>query len=439
MSDDEQAAQPRLSAPAHDAACFFLQRRSHCRARGRQRRRHAKDDGRQHAERERKQRHAHVRIGREIARRLVAWQRREQHAAGPGREQQAQHGAGQREDATLHQVLANDARAARAEGEAKRDLLLTGGRPREHQVRDIGARDQQDEPHHRHEHNERHRELRAEIGQPARAGEHVEVLREEPLAEGGRRVWNRLDLLLVDLAIDDIHRRVCLRARDAGLQPCEDVEPPAAPVVEIVPRRGHLRLHHHRRQDVGGLADLQAREALRGHADNGEGMAVDVDRLVQDRGITAEAAHPVAVAEHGDRMAAGRLVVGRVEHASKRRPHAEHVEVVPADQLAVGALGLAAPDHRHRGGKTREHAGEHLAASIAEVLVHRIREGVQVHRPAHERPGAVEHDERAGIADRQGPEQHLVHQGEDRRIRADAEPQRQHDDEGEGWVLPEPA
>ena len=57
---------------------------------------------------------------------------------------------------------------------------------------------------------------------------------------------------------------------------------PAAPVVEVVPGRRHLRLHHHRHHDVGAGPDLQPAEPGGTHADDGHGMAVDRDGLIED-------------------------------------------------------------------------------------------------------------------------------------------------------------
>ena len=81
-------------------------------------------------------------------------------------------------------------------------------------------------------------------------------------------------------------------------------------------------------------------------------------RLSTD-GIAGEAPHPEGVAEHRDRMSSRRAVVVRREGAADLRAHAEDVEVVAGDQLAVHALGLSVGQQRQRRGEARDHAVEH--------------------------------------------------------------------------------
>ena len=77
------------------------------------------------------------------------------------------------------------------------------------------------------------------------------------------------------------------------------------------------------------------------HADDRHRMAIDDERAIDHRGIAAETALPEPVAEDCDRMRPRRAVVGIVEHAPEGRTHAEDVEVVAADDVAVDALGAA--------------------------------------------------------------------------------------------------
>src|SRR6476661_3119158 len=135
------------------------------------------------------------------------------------------------------------------------------------------------------------------------------MLRDEPLPEALGSVGDVLDFLFVDLPVDHVHGRFGLCTRDTWLQACHHRQPAASAIVEIVPRRGHLSLHHQRDHDIGGLTYLYTREAKGADADDGERMAVYADRLVQDRGIPAEPPLPVAVAENRNRMRAGRPIV----------------------------------------------------------------------------------------------------------------------------------
>ena len=68
--------------------------------------------------------------------------------------------------------------------------------------------------------------------------------------------------------------------------------------------------------------------------------------------------------------------------------------VFPEISSTDDALGLAALRQRRADREAGDETREHLVP-IAEVDVHRIREGPVVHRPSTERPGAIELDELA--------------------------------------------
>ena len=70
-------------------------------------------------------------------------------------DQQAEGAAREREEGRLGEELADDAAAARAEGRADGDLLAPAERPGEHEVGDVGARDQEDEPDRAEQHQQR--------------------------------------------------------------------------------------------------------------------------------------------------------------------------------------------------------------------------------------------------------------------------------------------
>ena len=256
------------------------------------------------------------------------------------------------------------------------------------------------------------------------------MLGDEPLPEARRRILNLLELLLVDLAVEDVHRRFGLLARDAVLQPRHDRQPAALAVLQVVPRRRHLRFHRDRHHHVRVLADHDAVEAGRRDADDRHRQPVERHGPVQHARIGAEAPRPIMMAEHRDRMAARRTVVVRREGSADVRADAEHVEIVAGDELAADALGLAVGHHRERRGEPREHAVEHGAA-IAEVAIHRVREGAVVERASLKRAGAVEDDQPLRRFHRQEAEQHLVGERKDGRVGADPERERHDDDERE--------
>ena len=104
------------------------------------------------------------------------------------------------------------------------------------------------------------------------------------------------------------------------------------------PSRSWLRgegQHH-----VRHPADVDAREARRHHADDGEREALTLNqhgKLTADDVIgAAEVLAPEAMADDGDGTVRQRgAVVGWCEHPAAECRHAEHVEEAPADVCAV--------------------------------------------------------------------------------------------------------
>ena len=137
-------------------------------------------------------------------------------------------------------------------------------------------------------------------------------------------------------------------------------------------------------------------------------------------------------------MRARRTVISRVEHAAKGGTHAEHIEIVAADEVAADALRAASPDDRHGGRESREKASEHVVA-VAEVRVHRIRECHPIERAALKRSRTIEKHQLRRRVYRQAPQQHLIHQGKDRRVGPHAEAEGEDDDERKAEVLAQAA
>ena len=146
------------------------------------------------------------------------------------------------------------------------------------------------------------------------------------------------------------------------------------------------------------------------------------------------------MAQHEDRVGAGRHVVARGDQASQPRPDAEHLEVVPGDDQAAREIGVPAPGEAHLDAAERRQALED-ALVVPQVDVLRVGQDA----------AAVEahvNDARR-IAHRQPLQQHRVHEAEDRRVGADAQGQREHGGRresralaerapGEAQVVPEP-
>ena len=91
-----------------------------------------------------------------------------------------------------------------------------------------------------------------------------------------------------------------------------------------------------------------------GDADDGERLAVEVERLAEIAGIGGERSAPQRVADDGHRMLPRRHIVRRQQRAAELRADAERLEVIAGDELGDHAFGVgAAPDAREDHRSTR--------------------------------------------------------------------------------------
>ena len=151
------------------------------------------------------------------------------------------------------------------------------------------------------------------------------------------------------------------------------MEPTAAAVVEVVPRRRHHRLHGHRDVEAGPEAEGHAAEAGRRDPHHRHRMTVDAHRLADDVGVARETVAPELVIEDDQRVGAGRGLVGHGEDAAGGGAHAEQLEVVARDQLGGGPLGGVRPADVDLGPEAAGDAVEDVVA-LAVVLEHRVRD-----------------------------------------------------------------
>ncbi len=155
---------------------------------------------------------------------------------------------------------------------------------------------------------------------------------------------------------------------------------------------------------------------------------------------------PVVEIQHRNRIRSRRRLVAGHKHPSHRRPHAEHVEVVAAHHLRADPIGAVVPRHPHVHRRRSNQPAEH-GVLLAQVLVHRIRERMDVARRITSmgfsvplrRPCEAQHDELAGILYRQRLHQRLIQQAEDRRVRPDRQRQGQHRDRRKHRIPRQPA
>ena len=148
---------------------------------------------------------------------------------GGHREEHARHRAAGAEHEALGQQLPDDARAPGAEDGAQGELALPRHRARQQQVRDVGARDEQDEPHGAEQHVERG----LHVPRQRVAQRHD---RQRPGLVVGR-------MLLAHPLADRVHLRGGVRQGHASLEAAEPAQVLAAPARRIPLRSYPIGAH----------------------------------------------------------------------------------------------------------------------------------------------------------------------------------------------------
>ena len=114
-------------------------------ARGANGRQQPRDEAGQQADRERKQRDARVDVRIELKRQIARDRDRSDERRASGGDAEASRGARRRQHGALDQELTEQLQSARADRQTHRRLAEPRGRGRQQQVRDVDARDRQDE------------------------------------------------------------------------------------------------------------------------------------------------------------------------------------------------------------------------------------------------------------------------------------------------------
>jgi hypothetical protein len=306
------------------------------------------------------------------------------------------------EDEILRQPLRHQASAAGAQREANRGLAPPRRRPREQEIRHIGARDQQHEANRANEDEE---------GRLRVADNRIVHAREtDAPAFVGLRIGR------LELRAERIHFGLRRRQPDAGPQAAgRDHEAAVArhPGHVVFDRRPHLRV-------VGGEA-----EPRRHHADDQVRAPLEHDRRADDVPVAAEEALPDAVAEHQHFLAAG-TVVGRFDDAAKEGRRAQHRKQRTADARAEHPLG------KLETGDVEGPAGRHAEAFERGQLtlpVFVIRKRAAGDRSWRARAVVEEDDHARRITVRRRLQDDRAHHAEDGGVRADAQGER---DDGRG-------
>ncbi len=309
---------------------------------------------------------------------------------------QTERAAGEREEQVLHQQLDQQPPAARADGDPDRDLAAPGERTRQHQARDVGAGDNQQQPD----------------GPGERPGARAEVAH-QLLAQRDR--VGRDDLLLVARVPDRLLRAqqvgLALCGRHAGLEPADPVAGVALAVVPELGRERHVAAHAAREVD-----------AARHHADHGARDAVEPQRLAEHVALPAEAVLPEPVADDDD-LRAFRTILLRREEAAEDRLHAEHGREVVGDLRALQPERVRAVRGVEAGALV---VGDRLELALltAPLVEVGVVDSHHVEVPA--RRTLVDVDEPLGLGERQRPQEEAVDQAEDGDVRRESEGEHRH-------------
>ena len=201
-----------------DAASRLGERRSRLDPRGPEGRRYSEHDSRQERHREREDRGAVIEVDLAQPRHVGRGERDESLDAGV-RDEKAEDAADQPEEDTLGQELPRETATIRAQGPTDRDLPLPFGGPGQHEVRDVGARDEKQANDGAHQ-----------------DPESAAAARADHLLDEGNRVSPplgvRLGVLGLEPIAEDLEIGPNLADRDVGAQSAHQPEVVHAPVFQ---------------------------------------------------------------------------------------------------------------------------------------------------------------------------------------------------------------
>ena len=220
----------------------------------------------------------------------------------PTGEQEPQRSAQGREQNAFGEKLADDAQVPGAQGCANGKLARAAHRARQKKIRDVRARNQQQEA----DRGEKHQQERLDVA------DDVFLHRNERDADvfvGDREGGGKI-------ARDDVHVGFGLRERNARFQASDGMR---AHRDAAIAKRWIVPLANGR-VDVAVMA--VEGEARRNHAHDGIGCAIEGQRFPDDVRGRAEFATPETAAENHDRRGADLIVIGP-ECPAKNGIHAE--------------------------------------------------------------------------------------------------------------------
>ena len=276
----------------------------------------------------------------------------------PRRDCQSQQPAHRPDEQTFHGELAQQPRAAGAQGSAHRKLPVADHAAGQQQVGYVGAGNQKHEPGHGAQSKQRRLRIPLQDQPAARARFQLEFLGEEVVSRIGRKIGEVRNLFFGQRPAERLQGSFSLRLGHAGFESADHGEPVVVPIGEPVPVGRHLRLHHQGNENVRSAPHLDAGKPRLGHSNHRQRSIVHQDGLVQHGGVAAQSALPVAVAQHDNGMRPRHAVVFRAEDAAQRRAHAEHLEIISADEFALSALRASVEGHTETHSEASQDAGE---------------------------------------------------------------------------------
>ena len=419
---DDQAAAQRMTSSGGALAAFFERGP---RALGPQveKRRDAEDDAGQqgHAEGEREDRP----VDRDVARAGEAVGKCRDECADAGdRDAETEGAAGDGQQASFGDRLAQQPSPRGADGGADCELLAARFGARQQQRRKVRARDQKNQHDRSLEDPERRR----------RRADHVSLQRVDAQAMGRRS--GRMH--------EPVGRARCLRGshsersgpplRQQGLElspRAVDRHAVGEPANQVGEMAAAIRSGVERQRQPDLAALIRDVECRRHDADHGPADAVDLDEPAHESRVGAKRRSPYAIRQHDDGRRAGPRV-RRLERAAELRNRTERLEEIvrcrhhphPLRPIGRREIRFARGVHAHR----RERAGP--LAKLEE-----FRDGDPELVPSRKGAGDPHQSIRLLVLERL--ENHGVQHREDRGVGADTEREGQDGGRGEAWRLPQ--
>src|SRR5262249_44674084 len=249
-------------------------------------------------------------------------------------------------------------------------------------------------------------------------------------ADGLLDQWHDVDavsgvdvrILLFEPVPDQIHISLRLRARHAPFEPADDRQPEhATRCAQLIVRRQHTPY----------LRPFGKLESGRHYTYDHIRFAVERDGLVQNAGIAAETPLPQAVAQNDDFILAW-LFLFRGEASPARGIHAHQLEEVGRHSDGANFFGFALASEVYT---QAPNPGHPLKSFILIAPVLKIRVGRDVITDSLPTVVHPDHCQLFRLRIRQRAQQHTVDDAEDRRVRANAQAERDDGDECKTGLL----